>query len=556
MAALWQALFANIALIATILLFWGIIADLATKQSEQARATLFGLILGAGAVASMASAQEIVSGVYFDLRTPLVSAAALFGGAAAGVLSAAVALIYRAYLGGQGALAGSLGILTAMACGLLANRLLREGRLPTRGLLGFAAITPVVSLSSLVLLPTVVREQVLDDAALPVTILSFFATLLIVAALERERKRWELLRKNLIFSSMVEKLPDCLNVKDEQGRFLAANPATAWLMRAGSPENLIGKTDFDFYPVELAEQFRKDEVQVLKDGEPRAFDQEVIFPDDRPGWLLTLKAPLRDESGAILGLITHNRDITEQRIATQIKNEFVSTVSHELRTPLTAIRGSLGLVASGVAGPLPDMARNLVRIAHSNSERLVLLINDILDMEKIESGKMDFEMVDHAVRSLVEQAISSMANYEADKEVQLVLQDKAPDAAALLDGDRFLQIMTNLLSNAIKYSPPFGEVTISIHREKNVLKVSVEDQGEGIPEEFHDRIFGKFEQADSSSTRVKGGTGLGLSITKAIVERMSGKISFETKLGYGTKFIVEFPDRTLPASLGDVAANA
>src|SRR5689334_20662205 len=155
---------------------------------------------------------------------------------------------------------------------------------------------------------------------------------------------------------MVRELPDCLNIKAVDGRFIAANPATAEMLGAASVEELIGKTDFDFYSKDVAERFRQDEVGALKAGQTLRIEQPAVFPDGKQGWLYTLKAPFRDEAGKITGVITYNREITEQKRNAQLKNDFISTVSHELRTPLTSIRGSLGLIAAGVAGELPPKA--------------------------------------------------------------------------------------------------------------------------------------------------------------------------------------------------------
>ncbi|TGR76774.1 PAS domain S-box protein, partial [Mesorhizobium sp. M2D.F.Ca.ET.223.01.1.1] len=174
--------------------------------------------------------------------------------------------------------------------------------------------------------------------------------------LDRQQRRRDLATSNMIYRAMVRELPDCLNIKDVDGRFIAANRATAEMMRAASVEDLIGKTDFDFYPKEVAERFRQDELGALEAGQTLRIDQPALFPDSRQGWLYTLKAPFRDETGKITGVITYNRDITEQKRNAQLKNDFISTVSHELRTPLTSIRGSLGLIAAGVAGELPPKA--------------------------------------------------------------------------------------------------------------------------------------------------------------------------------------------------------
>ncbi len=235
-------------------------------------------------------------------------------------------------------------------------------------------------------------------------------------------------------------------------------------------------------------------------------------------------------------------DLTERKQADRLKNEFVSTVSHELRTPLTSIQGSLGLIKGGACGEIPQQAASLVDVAYRNSERLVRLINDILDMEKIEAGKLDFKMQALEISPLIHQAVESNAAYAEKHGVFLVIKDDLVGVQAVVDSDRFAQVMANLLSNAAKFSPSGAAVEISLTRRAGRLQVSVTDHGPGIAEEFKPRVFQKFSQADSGNTRKTGGTGLGLSICKVIVERMGGDIDFETAAGSGSRFYFTLPE--------------
>lgn len=235
-------------------------------------------------------------------------------------------------------------------------------------------------------------------------------------------------------------------------------------------------------------------------------------------------------------------NLTERKRIDLLKNEFVSTVSHELRTPLTSIRGSLGLLAGGVAGDLPPSAKTMVDIAYKNSERLIRLINDILDIEKIANGKMAFHLKPQDLVALIEQAIEANRPYGAQFGVDFQLIQALPDVKVLTDSDRLMQVLTNLLSNAAKFSPAGDTVFISMLRLPGSVRVTVTDHGPGIPEEFQQRIFQKFVQADASDTRQKGGTGLGLSIARAIVERLGGKIGFTTAPNQGTTFYFDFPE--------------
>lgn len=236
------------------------------------------------------------------------------------------------------------------------------------------------------------------------------------------------------------------------------------------------------------------------------------------------------------------RDITERRQVERMKSEFVSTVSHELRTPLTSIRGALGLVIGKFASGLPDKALQLLETANRNSERLTILINDILDLEKIESGRLEFEFKGLDLVAIAHQAIMANEGYGQQHEVNLQLVD-APDRAIVWgDEHRLLQVFANLISNAVKYSPARGLVEVSVSRRDSHFRVSVRNYGRSIPAEFRNRIFQRFAQADSSDTREKGGTGLGLSITKAIVERHSGNIDFNSEEGACTEFFFDLPE--------------
>ncbi|NMG76045.1 response regulator [Aromatoleum diolicum] len=250
------------------------------------------------------------------------------------------------------------------------------------------------------------------------------------------------------------------------------------------------------------------------------------------------------------------RDITARKQAERIKKEFISTISHELRTPLTSIRGSLGLIAGGIAGPLPDQATKLIDVAHRNSERLVRLINDILDIDKIESGKMQLDLQTQPLLPLVHHAIEANRAYAREFQVGITLVSSETEALVRVDADRLNQAITNLLSNAAKFSPADTDIQVSVEHHSGVLRISVADRGPGVPEQFRDRIFEKFSQADASDTRQKGGTGLGLAITKSLIEAMGGRIGYDSAAP-GTTFWFELPAIPRPdASPADNASDA
>lgn len=235
------------------------------------------------------------------------------------------------------------------------------------------------------------------------------------------------------------------------------------------------------------------------------------------------------------------RDITERSRIAEMKDQFVATVSHELRTPLTSISGSLGLLAGGAAGELPKNALKLVQIAHSNSERLVRLINDILDIEKIESGKMVFNTQPVMLSDLIERSLEGMTGFAEQYAVKLNFAPTSEEAIVAADPDRLLQVMSNLLSNAIKFSPNGATVGVDLQPTSDGYRVSVTNSGQGIPDEFRDRIFARFAQADGSSSRQQGGTGLGLNIVKEIIARLGGRVGFDSRPGEGATFYFELP---------------
>jgi signal transduction histidine kinase len=241
------------------------------------------------------------------------------------------------------------------------------------------------------------------------------------------------------------------------------------------------------------------------------------------------------------GLLRALRYAVERKRLQRLKDEFVSTVSHELRTPLTSIYGSLGLLMGNAAGNLPDAAVRLLAIAHTNSQRLVRLVNDILDIEKMESGQIVFKFGRVEVRSLVGQAIEANRGFAKGSGVRIRLEEASVVCDVRADPDRLAQVVTNLLSNAIKFSPANNEVVVAIESGIDLVRISVRDHGPGISTDFKPRIFERFAQADATNARQKGGTGLGLSIVKQIVDRLSGDVGFADAPGGGTIFHVEVP---------------
>jgi PAS domain S-box-containing protein len=251
------------------------------------------------------------------------------------------------------------------------------------------------------------------------------------------------------------------------------------------------------------------------------------------------------EGNFVLGSIV---DLSQHREIDRMRSDFVSTVSHELRTPLTSISGSLGLLQSGAMGSLSDKAAAMVRIAYKNSERLARIINDILDIGKLEAGQLTLQLVSTPLSELLRQSLEINSAYAEKYQVRFLMDGGTADDRVMADPDRLMQVVTNLLSNAAKFSPPGADVLIRLVPGATTLRIEVEDSGPGIPDAFQDHIFEKFAQADASPTRRFEGTGLGLSIARKLIEAMGGSIGFTTAVGRGTIFHLELP-RTDVASI-------
>ena len=235
------------------------------------------------------------------------------------------------------------------------------------------------------------------------------------------------------------------------------------------------------------------------------------------------------------------QDITERKRIEGMKDSFISTVNHELRTPLTSILGGVELLDRLYAEHFPEKARDLLKITESNTRRIIRIVNDILDIQKMEAGEMEFSLKMVNLSSLIKAAVDENKIYAEKYQAEAIVEELPETILISADADRLIQVMTNLLSNAIKFSPDGGvvRVTTELDQTRNLVRVNVIDQGPGIPEDFKDKLFKRFTQADSSLTRKGSGTGLGLSISKNIIEEHGGKIGVESEEGKGAIFYFE-----------------
>jgi PAS domain S-box-containing protein len=338
---------------------------------------------------------------------------------------------------------------------------------------------------------------------------------------------------------ITDSVPALIGYADRQGRLLFHNRGfEKWFGRA--EQSLRGSTLRELFGEEA---FRPIEPRVaaVLGGSAVDFNFSFRTPAGEAKDLSAQLAPRRENSGEVSGYYILVTDITALTEVERLKSEFVTTVSHELRTPLTSIRGSLGLIAGGVTGVLPDKARELLAIAMQNCERLVRLVNDILDSERMMSGKMQFNMERFELAQVIERSMRETEGFAHARGVQLRFSGPGGTAVVRADRDRLVQVVTNLLSNACKFSPPGGEVDLEMETLGASVRVSVSDRGPGLPSGSEKQLFGRFVQFDSTDVRRVGGSGLGLNICKGIIERLEGRIGFTPRPGGGSIFFFELP---------------
>ncbi|SDS28309.1 Signal transduction histidine kinase [Halopseudomonas xinjiangensis] len=355
---------------------------------------------------------------------------------------------------------------------------------------------------------------------------------------DRSQKRVD--DQRLFLRSVVDADDNYIFVTDSRRRLLLCNEAFAGLSRS-RPDALQGEGVEDLPQFDTLSPLFEGDAELLE-GKPELRIAELdLFIGGRQICLQICKRAFELSAGHRL-VLTVAVDISLRREMERMKNEFISTVSHELRTPLTAIRGALGMLVSGTLGTVDEQQKLLLDIAHKNSERLVRLVNDILDIEKLASGRLAFNLSPQPLLPLINNSLSTNLPYAREFDVTLQLEAPGADpGTVLVDADRFAQVMANLLSNAIKHSPRGGLVTVTVDESEDSVQIGVVDRGPGVPEEFRGRIFERFAQADSSNVRRLGGTGLGLAITRSLVEQMHGSIGFESEPDKGARFFVRLP---------------
>jgi PAS domain S-box-containing protein len=348
---------------------------------------------------------------------------------------------------------------------------------------------------------------------------------------------------------LLDSVADGICGVDSQGLVTFVNPAAARLLGA-SPASLTGKSVHELmHGSAPANRDCGDDcpLRQMTERHHASSGEENVFREDGRSFPAEYALTPIQDHGHFSGSVLSFRDISQRNALDRLKDEFISTVSHELRTPLTSIRGALGLLSSGMLGTISEKASNLLRIALTNSDRLVRLINDILDLERIQSGREPLSFRPVQLSDVVKQAIGDMQPLADSAGVRLLHDSTQVEIDA--DPYRLLQVLTNILSNAVKFSPPNSTVSIMLRPGATGVTLSVIDNGRGIPADKLEAIFGRFQQVDASDSRQKGGSGLGLAICRTIVLQHSGRIWAERNPVRGSTFRLFLPYHPVPVEL-------
>jgi PAS domain S-box-containing protein len=342
------------------------------------------------------------------------------------------------------------------------------------------------------------------------------------------------------YRGLLEAAPDAMVVVNQDGKIVIANVQAE--KQFGYPrDELLGQKVTSIIAEDFAERLIADDLRSAEEALAQQIGTGIELVGQRKDGskfpIEIMLSPLESAEGILVTAAI--RDISVRKNMERMKDEFVSSVSHELRTPLTSISASLSLLMTKAAGPLPDPAVRLLTIAYTNSQRLVRLVNDILDIEKMEAGRVVFNIARVEIRTIVEQAIEANRGFAEGHGVRIRLDEASGVCDVRADADRLAQVVTNLLSNAIKFSPADSEVLVTVENKFDSVRIAVRDHGPGISAAFKSHVFERFAQADATNARQSGGTGLGLSIVKQIVDRLGGEVGFIDAPGGGTSFYVD-----------------
>lgn len=361
--------------------------------------------------------------------------------------------------------------------------------------------------------------------------------------LELEKSQAEVRQSEALFRSLSESSPVGIFKVDTEGKFIYANPRCQAIFGFTLAEALGDGWMKFVHPEDIKRILSLWSAAQSLHRELFACQFRHIRPDGTIRFCRVKIAPIISEEGQLIGHVGTAIDITESQEIDKMKNEFISIVSHELRTPLTSIRGSLGLLAAGVLKNQPETAQNMLEIAKNDTERLVRLVNDILDLERLDSSQVTLDKQWYDAADLMQESVKSVQALADESNINLSILSSS--AQILVQRDRLVQMLVNLFSNAIKFSPALSTVTVRVEDLGDRVLFEVKDFGRGIPADKLENIFGRFQQVDASDSRQKGGTGLGLAICRSIVQQHGGRIWAESVVGEGSTFYFTLPAPSL-----------
>jgi PAS domain S-box-containing protein len=376
---------------------------------------------------------------------------------------------------------------------------------------------------------------------------ALYAQLAKLFEVEQLERRHEAEERRRIFETSL----DVILVVDRQGNVLRVSPSSAATL-GYDPDEMIGQNASKFVHPEDLDLIRGEMRHARHGRTTRDFAIRYVHKNGAVvtlSWSGVWSEP--EQRHFFIG-----RDVTKRKRIEHMKDEFIATVSHELRTPVTTIAGPLGLLVSGAAGELTDKVKRLITMAHNNSTRLSLLVNDILDIERIESGKMPFSLRRVDAKRVVEQAIEANRNLEQKFDVSVQLRTDVAEAPVHSDPERLTQVVANLLSNAVKFSPKGEEVIVSIEIQDDHVRIAVRDHGPGVPDEYKTLIFNKFVQVEATNSRLKGGNGLGLSIVRETMIKLGGNVGHTPAPSGGSVFYIDLPKWKADAVPEDATAQS
>ncbi|UCG34907.1 MAG: PAS domain-containing protein [Candidatus Omnitrophota bacterium] len=378
---------------------------------------------------------------------------------------------------------------------------------------------------------------------------------------KKKAKESNLLYKYRLLSDLMNHIPDVIYFKDKKGKLIMVNEAHAKGLNL-KPKEVVGKTDFDIFPKKRAKEMAKDDKYVIETGKPIIDKIErATRPDRVDNYVSTTKIPRYNDKGEIIGLVGISRDITHRmqlrhlieekekfekklealRESDRLKSEFITTVSHELRTPLTIIKEALMLLFDEITGPINEKQKEIIKKAHGTLEHLRHIIENLLDISKIDKGKLklNYSLID--INELLLGSLESFKELAQEKRISLKHKIFKKPISIFMDAERIYQVISNLLGNAIKFTEENGEVLLEARILQDRVRIEVLDTGIGITQKNLPKLFNKFMQSSDLTPAKRKGLGLGLSIAKDLVEKHGGEIWAESKIGVGSKFYFTLP---------------